>query len=69
MGIQHILVKTFSILMEYQTFDRFEYKVLSIPNYNPEGFLNSLGKDGWELINFLNNKGIFKRKLDCIITD
>ena len=28
-----------------------------------------LGKDGWELINFLDDKGIFKRKLDCIITD
>lgn len=55
--------------MEYQTFDRYEYKVLTIPSYNPEKFLNDLGKEGWELINFLNNKGVFKRKLDCIITD
>lgn len=55
--------------MEYQTFDRYEYKVLRIPNYNPEEFLNGLGKDGWELINFLDDKAVFKRKLDCIITD
>jgi len=51
--------------MEYQYFEKFEYKVLTIPSYNPEAFLNMMGKDGWELINFLNNKAVFKRKLNC----
>lgn len=51
--------------MEYQYFEKFEYRILSIPSYNPEGFLNMMGKDGWELINFLNSKAVFKRKLNC----
>ena len=56
--------------MEYQYFEKFEYKVLKIPSYNPEGFLNMMGKEGWELIgwesvNFLNSKAIFKGKLNC----
>lgn len=55
--------------MEYQSFDRYEYKFISIPNYKPEISFNKLGEEGWEFITIFNNKGIFKRKLTCIITE
>lgn len=55
--------------MEYQTFDRFEYKIVKLISYKLEEQLNTLGKDGWELISIQNDQGIFKRKLDCVITD
>lgn len=55
--------------MEYQSFDRFEYKFERI-TYNPIVKLNELGNDGWELIQISNNDTyILKRKLMCIITD
>ena len=62
--------------MEYQTFDKFEYKYEQrIPLYNLEEYLNKLGKDGWEVINIKfspDNHFVYtllKRKLICIITE
>lgn len=57
--------------MEYQSFDRYEYKTININsyNYNFEKEFNKLGNEGWELIINYNNIFIFKRKLSCILTD
>jgi len=55
--------------MEYQSFDRYEYKFVKLPHYRPEIEFNSLGKEGWEFITLYDNKAIFKRKLNCVITD
>lgn len=55
--------------MEYQVYDKFEYKVITLSNHYAtfEKQLNQFGKEGWELINYNDNnrKGIFKRKLEC----
>ncbi len=42
----------------------FEYKVASI-TFGPtcEGSLNALGKDGWELVQIIENYFFFKRKV------
>jgi len=62
--------------MEYQTFDKFEYKYEQrIPLYNLEEYLNKLGKDGWEVIDMKSSQDgrfitiLFKRKLICVITE
>ena len=55
--------------MEYQSFDRFEYKIERLNHYNPLSQLNQLGNDGWELVLKIDGKYLFKRKLMCVITD
>lgn len=62
--------------MEYQAYDKFEYKVLIMSNYQRdiENKLNNLGEEGWELIQYanindMNCQLILKRKLMCIKTD
>ena len=56
--------------IEYQTFDRFEYKQVIIDDYQLMRILNELGNDGWELINISktavgNTNYLFKRKIIC----
>ena len=55
--------------MEYQVYDKFEYKVVNLSNHYStfEKQLNQFGLEGWELINYDENtrKSIFKRKLEC----
>ena len=58
--------------IEYQTFDRFEYKQVIIDDYQLIRILNELGDDGWELINISktltgNTKYLFKRKIICYV--
>lgn len=55
--------------MEYQSFDRFEYKFERLNLYNPLSQLNQYGQEGWELVQFIDGKYLFKRKLSCILTD
>jgi hypothetical protein len=63
--------------MEYQYFEKFEYKIVRMSPYDRdlERKLNELGKNGWELISFnkdedgLNKQLILKRKLICYNTD
>ena len=55
--------------MEYQSFDRFEYKFERLNQYNQLFQLNQLGQDGWELVQIIDGKYLFKRKLSCILTD
>lgn len=55
--------------MEYQSFDRFEYKIERLNSFNIITKLNELGQEGWELIQIKDEKYLFKRKLSCIITD
>lgn len=57
--------------MEYQMYDKFEYKVKNVSNYSSdlEKELNNLGQEGWELISFSNSRLILKRKLQCLITE
>lgn len=63
--------------MEYQAYDKFEYKVIRINSYDRdlEKKLNELGQEGWELVSInkdedvLNRQLVLKRKLMCIKTD
>ena len=53
--------------VELQFFDEFQYKLIDltvVSNLKLESFLNSLGKEGWELIDKSDPyRAIFKRKL------
>lgn len=57
--------------MEYQVYDKFEYKVITTSNSEKtlEKFLNTMGNEGWELVSYnpinINCKLILKRKLEC----
>lgn len=63
--------------MELQAFDTFEYQVKSFRDSRTSDLtnkLNDIGKEGWELVNVINNNigntlYIFKRKLTCVVTD
>lgn len=55
--------------MEYQSFDRFEYKFERLNAYNPLIQLNELGQNGWEVVQKIGDKFLLKRKLVCVITD
>lgn len=63
--------------MEYQAYDKFEYKVIRISSYDRdlEKRLNELGQEGWELVSInkdedvWNRQLVLKRKLICIKTD
>lgn len=53
--------------VKLQFFDEFQYKLIDltvVSNLKLESFLNSLGKEGWELIDKSDPyRAIFKRKL------
>lgn len=55
--------------MEYQVYDKFEYKIETVSNHlgTFERQLNQFGQEGWELIDYNanNRKIILKRKLEC----
>ena len=63
--------------MELQAFEKFEYQVKAFRDTRTSDLSNKLtelGKEGWELVNVVNNNigntlYIFKRKLTCVITD
>jgi len=63
--------------MEYQAYDKFEYKSQTISFRSLTRILNELGQEGWELIDMEKNNYdngrfcLFKRKLICtnIIND
>lgn len=42
---------------------RFEYKTQYVPTIVSSGYLNELGKDGWELVAIHDRSLIFKREL------
>jgi len=53
--------------VKLQFFDEFQYKLIDltvVSNLKLESFLNSLGKEGWELIDRSDPyRALFKRKL------
>lgn len=53
--------------VKLQYFDEFQYKLIDltvVSNLKLESFLNSLGKEGWELIDRSDPyRALFKRKL------
>lgn len=61
--------------MEYQAFKRFEYKYVTLYSLMSAsiGALNSMGNEGWELIELYTPKSaneqykaLLKRELDCV---
>jgi len=55
--------------MEYQAYDKFEYRIETVSNhlgtFNRQ--LNEFGAEGWELIHYneTSRRVILKRKLEC----
>jgi len=64
--------------MEYQVYDKFEYKYIKLYLNTLEDKLNAFGQEGWEVISLnkfesehLTIRVLMKRKLECtnIITE